>query len=212
MAPIIDINNADFVSLSHLTVANGQMGVHVRNGSTDFVADHLTLSNNFGNGLTVDSSSNATDLTHIHALNNSGHGISVSSAIDTLSSSSVHDNDGMGVLLSNAGTVRVEANEIYNNRGVGLSITGGLPDTPAVVGNEDLSLGLGNIIRDNTADGLVASGNVLISGNAVHGHSSNPGMFIRNGATAQWNVVHSNFNGIESGRDFFGDSPGKYHK
>src|SRR5262249_15624023 len=112
----------------------------------------------------------------------------------------IHDNvsygnQGDGLNVANAGVAKAEANSIYGNSGYGINLTNTNTISPAVIGNSDLTLGRGNRIHDNGPGGILASGNVLITGNAVFNHPTGTGIQLFNGTTAN-NVVHDNANGI----------------
>ncbi len=66
-----------------------------------------------------------------------------------------------------------------------------------VIGNANLTLGRGNVVRDNT-NGISARSNVRVVGNTAFNHSNGLGMDVRDGAVAISNVVFDNSIGIFS--------------
>ena len=192
----IELSDADFVTLAHLTLTGGNRGLWVHNGSTNFHGHHLTLTDNTFDGLYVDSDAAFTTLDHISAYNNDRYGIYVATPISSLSNSLVHHNVSYGMYLTGQDGIVIESSEIYNNYvGIFLSNTGANWGT---IGNTDLTLGLGNRIYDNAVFGVEARHNTLVVGNTVYGHTgvNSRGIYARYGAEARHNVVYGNYFGI----------------
>src|SRR5260370_14108027 len=53
-APIVEITGADFVTMAHLTMLRGQVGLEVHDDSTHFIGSYLTLHNNAQDALRVE--------------------------------------------------------------------------------------------------------------------------------------------------------------
>src|SRR5205823_2865526 len=127
--------------------------------------------------------------------NNGSSGIFLSNPGDVyIYDNTSYGNLGDGLKVVNAGLAKVEANSIYANSGYGINLTNAGTNSPAVIGNSDLTLGLGNRVHDNGRGGIIASGKVLIAGNTVFGQSGT-GIQLLDGTVAD-NVVHDNGIGI----------------
>src|SRR5205823_5595727 len=132
-------------------------------GSTNLSASFLNVHDNSQEGIRVESNSNVLDLgystlTHngFGGLYNRQSGIYIDGALGRLHHTTVTYSADRGIWLNNPGAARIEANSSAHNGGYGLAISNySLPT--AIVGNADLSLGLGNIIDDNGGAGIFAS-------------------------------------------------------
>ena len=192
----IELSDADFVTLAHLTLTGGNRGLWVHNSSTNFDGHHLTLTDNTYDGLLVESDAAFTTLDYISAYNNDRYGVYVATPISSLSNSLIHHNASYGIYLIGQTGVVIESSEIYNNH-TGIHITNSHA-TPAIIGNADLTLGLGNRIYNNTVRGIDAYYNTLIVGNTVYGHNGvgDIGIYVLYGAEVRHNVVYDNSFGI----------------
>ncbi|MEX2188872.1 MAG: right-handed parallel beta-helix repeat-containing protein [Pirellulales bacterium] len=215
----IDVNNADFVTISHLTLVGAPTGLWVRNGATDFRAVFVTTNGHVLDGLRIDTGSSAASLASIIAIDNGRYGINTQGPLGELVDSTIYGNRNTGVLLSASGSplvannlihsnrgdgitipgaegARIEANRIYGNLGQGLLLSAsGLLTT---IGHDDLSLGRGNIVYDNGQNGIYATGAVRVVGNTVYGHSANNQIGIYGAKEITSNVVFGNDIGIHS--------------
>ena len=198
VAPLIDLNDADFVTLRHLTIDDAEYGVLIRNSSTNNAASFLTLTNHALDGVRVETNSTAITLDHITSANNGRYGIFANNTASNISDNRVFSNGNTGILLSESGDATVEANEVFGNNGNGIQITNSLAATTVVIGHANLTLGRGNEVYNNTGSGIVASQNVQVVGNSVYGHVgvNDEGISLSSGASASRNVVHSNLGGI----------------
>jgi hypothetical protein len=193
IAPLIDLNDADFVTLRHLTLSNAQYGVLARNGSTELSASHLVLENHTADGLRIEAGSSAQILSHLTASGNGGAGVALAGSFIALTDSVIRNNAREGVWAASAANARIEANEISDNAYAGLVVQG----VGAVVGHGDLTLQRGNRVVGNLHDGIVAGSGVLVVGNVVSGHTGANRYGIQlNGAEALLNVVYGNAHGI----------------
>ncbi|MDP6634998.1 MAG: right-handed parallel beta-helix repeat-containing protein [Phycisphaerae bacterium] len=192
----IELYDADYVTLAHLTLTGGNRGLWVHNSSTNFDGRHLTLSDNTLDGLLVETDAEDTTLDYISAYDNDRYGIYVMTPIDSLSNSLVHDNANYGIYLTGQDGVVIESSEIYNNS-TGIYISNNLTNW-ATIGNEDLALGLGNKIYDNADTGVHAMHKTLVVGNTIYGHNgpNDKGVYARYGAEVRHNVVYDNSFGI----------------
>ena len=197
--PTIELNDADFMTLSYLTIDAGLHGLWVRNGSDNFVGHHLSISNATQDGLRFEPTTSGSTLDFITATANGGYGIYVSGPLNRLADSESGFNQNTGIHLISPGPVQLEANSVHDNLGSGIYLQQSDP-TAITVGNANLNLSRGNMVRDNAARGIDARGNVLVAGNTVNGHRSviSAGISLDFG-TAQQNVVWDNYLGIQGG-------------
>ncbi len=215
VAPIIELDDADFTTISYLTLDNGQYGIWAHNGSTNFASSHLTVSGNDLDGVRFETNSTVTSIDHLHALNNGRYGIFVSGEIGSLSDSSVHNNANNGVHLLQPRGVLVEANEVFANGGDGIYVENtALP--AATIGNANLALSRGNRVHDNSGSGIRggASGVMLVAGNTVYGHSgTNDVGIVLDGpsSSALRNVTYNNFDGISANSGALVNENRSYH-
>lgn len=218
-APLIDLNDADLMTIAHLTLADAGYGLLVHNGSVDLAASYLTIAGSTLDGVHLDTGSTATALDHLAVSDSSRYGIYVDGPLGALTNTTVtrsgaagamlsntggtlidnlqsSDNGADGLDLSSVGAAHVQRSQFATNRGHGLAISG----NGAIVGATDLSLGLGNIVHDNGQNGIDASGNVIVAGNTVFGQTAFGAAGINAGdpAVVTHNVVHHNSNGIIS--------------
>ncbi|HEV8292420.1 MAG TPA: right-handed parallel beta-helix repeat-containing protein, partial [Tepidisphaeraceae bacterium] len=201
VAPIIELDDADFTTINYLTLADGQYGIWGHNGSTNFASSHLTVSGNDLDGVRFETLSTVAGIDHLHAFANGRYGIYVSGEIASLSDSSIHNNANNGAHLLQPRGVIVEGNEVFANGGDGIYVdNNALP--AATIGNANLGLGRGNRVHDNSGSGIRGIfGSTVVVGNAVYGHSgTNDTGIIVDGASssASRNVVYNNFDGINA--------------
>jgi parallel beta-helix repeat protein len=200
---VIDVNNAQYVTLSNLTLADANYGLWVRNASSNISVTSMTVTANLQGGLRIESDSSANDtLTGIVADNNTGDGVYVGGAIVSITNSTSYSNTGDGFDLTNAGAVVLTDDSAYGNK-TGLYVTNSIGGTTTVIGNANLTLGLGNQFFNNSNYGIdVESGTVLVAGNTVYGQtaSGDAGIEVNSGGNSitTENVVYNNYDGIRS--------------
>jgi parallel beta-helix repeat protein len=220
---LIELNDADFVTIEHLSLRDADRGLYVHSGSDAFSASWITAWGHRQDGIRIETSSPFSTLSHLTAYDNSTYGIYVSGAIGTFSHGLAYNNGstgtsgiliagsvreftdnvaygnrGAGFILNQPGNSQILRNESYGN-GLGMSVfnTSGT----AWVGSLDLDAGDGNRIYDNSSNGLVVSGEgVHAVGNAVWGHRASgvAGITLNSGAQASYNLVYGNFHGIRA--------------
>jgi Ca2+-binding RTX toxin-like protein len=196
VAPLVVMDDADLMTLAHLTLSDSQIGLLLRNSSTEFDGLYLTLANNSLNGLRADTGSAIRSLQYITATDNRGAGISSTGRVDLIRNVTVLRNLGTGISLTNPGAVRLEGSTISNNR-LGIEVSNSASGTLATIGNTDLVASLGNVVSNNTIGGISASGNVAVAGNTIFGHTNSGAAGITtNGAGVSDNVVYTNYEGI----------------
>jgi parallel beta-helix repeat protein len=205
MVPVLQLDDASFTTLAHLTLAGSQMGLWAHDNSTNLTLSYLTANGMSSDGFDIEAGSNLATLSHLTATNNAGIGIDVKAPILDLDHSFASGNALSGIVLSNPGTPNVVANEASFNGGYGIEAINGTT-TPLIVGSTSLSANGsaategGNLVHDNVAGGIDADGDVQVAGNTVYNQSrpGAAGILLADGASAQDNVVHDNDTGILS--------------
>ncbi len=200
VADLIDLNNADFITLTDLEVRGGSHGIWARNNSTNLNISNVRTRLNSLEGLRIDTGSSAQNITGLSSLGNQSYGVYINGLLNTLSDSEMLSNRVGGLYLLNTGAASVIRNEVANNFGsnvVGIYVTNNLPGI-VVIGDTNLNSGNGNRVHDNSWYGIYALGNVTVAGNAVYGHlgGSNYGIVTDYYPYIVGNVVFNNGNGI----------------
>ena len=200
VAPVIELIDADYTTLSRLDLSNEQYGILARSSSVNLVADHLRLVGNSLDGIRIEDGSTATSLEHLQVENNGRYGIYVDGAVDLISHCMVQSNGDDGIYVNSTTPTVIQGSTVSNNAGRGIYLYHYGTGT-AVIGNADLSLELGNRVWNNGDDGIDANSHVLVVGNMVYGHDDGPydaGIKVSNGAEARQNVVYENYYGISA--------------
>ncbi len=215
---LIDLLDADFVTLDHLTLQGGVDGLLVHGGSDTFSASYLTASGQSGNAFDITTNSPTGVLDHLTAIGAAGEGLIfggtlqaithytgtgnqdglvVSGSIVSIADSTMSNNRnyGLNLTLSNPGITTIEGNTISgNSTGAYLyAYNGG----SIVFGNANLALGRGNNVFGNTSIGVWANTGSQVVGNSIHDNAGALGLKVMNGASAADNLVFGNFYGIE---------------
>ncbi|MEQ8494665.1 MAG: right-handed parallel beta-helix repeat-containing protein, partial [Gammaproteobacteria bacterium] len=218
--PLIEINDADDMLVSHLTLRDAAAGLLVHNGSDDFLAHDIVATGHAGNGIDITSVAPLSKFTGLEARENAGSGIVINGPIASLSDSIAAENAGDGVRLA-GGVDEVWRNIAVLNRGTGFVIqapgdaviqnnvalanerglvvenAGG---GSALVGSKSLAPLTANIIWQNTSSGAEVSGDVVFAGNTVAEQTafSAIGITARDGAVAMSNIVYGSGIGIDA--------------
>ncbi|MEX2185792.1 MAG: right-handed parallel beta-helix repeat-containing protein [Pirellulales bacterium] len=201
LAPVIELSDADFMTMTRLATDGGTYGLLIRNGSENFVGDRLTAAHASLDGLRIESTAAGSTLDRITSTANGRYGISVDGPIEHIFDGDIGFNQDAGIRVSYGAaatnTVRIEGNTVHDNRGSGIFTN---YSGPTVVGNEDLSAGRGNIVRDNAGYGIeVYNATALVLGNTVSGQRTAGRAGIYTAGTAAKNVVFDNYAGIDGG-------------
>ncbi|MHC4179202.1 MAG: right-handed parallel beta-helix repeat-containing protein, partial [Planctomycetota bacterium] len=194
---LVEVNDADFVTLQNLTLVEAQRGLWVHNGSTNFGASYLTAFDHTRDAMRIETSAQGSILDHLVAYDSGDSGLYIVGAIGGVTDSLAFDNTDYGIYLSNPGNAIVEANEVYGNQ-YGLRVNNTVSGTETVVGNADLSLGRGNLAYANSNHGIWISSRVTAVGNTAYGHRGADGDtgIIVGGGTARNNLAFDNYWGI----------------
>ncbi len=222
-SPVLELHDADFTTLRHFELFGGTMGVWAHSGTTHLVAGHLNIHDNAMEGLRFDPVRDAlgnrvdngpviSDLGHTSLVRNglSGglgrrSGLYVDGLVDRLHHVTVTHSGDRGMELIRPGAARVEGSRIAHNGGTGVFVdnTGFPAALKAVIGHDDLSQGLGNIIDDNQQYGIQALDGVRIVGNTVSNTRGvqnfgilGSGATAPNGVEVVWNAVYDNQHGV----------------
>ncbi|MGK7942832.1 MAG: right-handed parallel beta-helix repeat-containing protein, partial [Crocosphaera sp.] len=192
---LIELIDADFITLSNLTLRNAQRGLWVHSGSDNFDANYITAYGHTSDGISIETNSPFSNLDSLVSYNNNEDGIYLNGIIASLTNSIAYNNNEDGIYLN--GIIASLTNSIaYNNR-IGIYANNTDNNSRTIIGTEDLSLGNGNIVYNNRDTGIHAENNVLVTGNVSYGHqgSDDEGIYLKS-ASAVDNVVHNNNAGI----------------
>jgi parallel beta-helix repeat protein len=198
---LLELSDADFMTLSNLELIGSQRGLWVTGGSDNFSASSITARNQSLDAIDITPNNSAAHFAGLVAENAGRYGIVVTGPFASLSDGRVTNSLEAGIKLTGSGNARIEAMVSTGNR-VGLDVSNSTSGTRTVVGHTDLSLGRGNQIANNTVSGIVANQRVQVVGNVVHGHRgsiSGTGISLAGTAgvaEAARNVVFDNWNGI----------------
>src|SRR5262249_49159493 len=101
---LIDINQGDFTTFTHLTLAGGtQYGAMIRNNSTNNVLTYITKSGATADGINVDNTSTPLTLNHLDVSGNGANGLNIQGVFGGVSDSRVYNNLQTGILVINTG-------------------------------------------------------------------------------------------------------------
>ena len=222
---LIDVLDADFVTINDLKLVGGTVGLDVHGGSDDFSASYLTATGQSADGFDIATNSPNGVLDHLTADDESGvglrfsgtlkeitylnasrdaEGLVVTGSVGEISFDTLIGNRGWGLDLTLTGASVIQENTITGNGGGGALIEG----DDILFGDANLSAGLGNVVTGNGNIGVYANGNIDVVGNIVTGNIAATGIFLRNaGARAENNYVGGNETGIddESGTTLTGN-------
>ncbi|HEY9108125.1 MAG TPA: right-handed parallel beta-helix repeat-containing protein, partial [Roseateles sp.] len=211
---LIELIDADLMTVRNLTLENAKAGLVVRGDSEGFNAANLTASGHAGDGIRIAGTNNDADyaglrafdnggagivitggfrkLTHASSWHNGLQGIDVSGTFTEASDNAAWDNGDWGLRFSNAGSAKIQRNTAHDNR-YGLSTAAGAPGGQTLVGDTDLAKANGNRVWANRDGGITANG-AVVAGNVVSGSMGN----------GAWGVTASNalvLNNVVSGSD-----------
>ncbi|WP_182865929.1 right-handed parallel beta-helix repeat-containing protein [Rhodopirellula sp. JC639] len=217
VAPLVELIDADFVTISDFRLNDAQYGLFASDGTTSLTAERLEVSGHDVDGIYL-GSGHAQRLAQITAADNGRFGIYSQGTVGELVAADVfdnasdgvqiignvglvdhslfYDNGGNGLNLGQAGAVTITSSAAYRNDEHGL-FAYGLVDG-AVIGNSNLSSSAGNKFYENAGDGVYVSGLALIAGNVAYGNASGAGIRNTSGGTVRNNVSFGNLVGIDS--------------
>lgn len=195
-ATTIHLIGSDDVNLNNLQLTGADTGLHVSDDSDLLEANSLRIFNHAHDGVLIEGNSDQANLVNLTVLANGRHGVFVDSLLTSLTNSEIYDNDGIGAALRNVGGVRVQTNRIHDNlRGIDI-INPTFGFGLASVGENGPGLNnLGNVVNNNTTDGIYAAGLVSVNGNTSYGNGTT-GIRLSDNASASLNVVRQNQTGI----------------
>ncbi|MCW5626108.1 MAG: right-handed parallel beta-helix repeat-containing protein, partial [Burkholderiales bacterium] len=210
---LIELNDADFVTIEHLTLVDAHRGLYVHSGSESFAARHIRATGHAADGISIQSATPFADFSHLVATGNGAWGIAIAGPIRSLSHSvasgnangiyvgggvaSITDNSttgngNFGLQIVNPGESVIRRNTSSGNR-IGMNISNG--SGIALIGDDDLAAANGNRVYGNIANGIEAGGSVRVVGNSAWGNGG-AGIAAGGGAVIRSNVVWGNVTGI----------------
>ncbi|NQT20746.1 MAG: right-handed parallel beta-helix repeat-containing protein, partial [Planctomycetes bacterium] len=202
----VELINADDVTLDHLVIIGAHTGVYATytSDSDDLVISNCDLYDHYYYGVRLDTSNDNAIF-----LDNTLHGLPSGSSIGIYSRGDGayvgagddmggdvggvvgNEVDGFGTGIHVSGEGSTVRNATAYNNNIGIHLENG-------TGSLQWSAALDNVARDNTQKGIEISGNVMASGNTVHGQngSGDTGIVASSGATVMDNTVYDNYTGI----------------
>ena len=218
---LIELNDADGVTVAHLTLRDAQRGLFAHNGSDNVAAHDIVAFGHALDGVRVTTNGPTSDFASLNAHDNGAYGVVLDGTIRSLSDSKVQnnasggifihgpvakvtsniaaDNGGFGFEIRNPGSALIQGNlSARNLRGMLVdNSTGG---AATLVGAKDLAPGTANLVFLNDEAGVQAVGNVVVAGNTVAGQTGALaiGLSLHDGASGVSNVVFRNQTGIEA--------------
>src|SRR5206468_11556329 len=89
VAPLLDVNAADFMTVSNVTLTGGQYGLYAHNQSTHLTARNVTANANSLDGIRIEGGSDGAALEGATTLGNGRFGVYSSGPIDHLTGTTV---------------------------------------------------------------------------------------------------------------------------
>nr|WP_161501480.1 right-handed parallel beta-helix repeat-containing protein [Rhodopirellula sp. SM50] len=154
---LIQLNDADFVTISGLDLVDAGRGIWAGGGTTNFVGSDLLLTGHRHEGLRFESGSSATRLEDIVAIDNGADGIFVGSGVGSLENVTARDNDGNGLTV--AGIVSATDLTVLDNRGYGIYASSYIRDLADSVISGNSSDGIWTREMSGVFSDLVVQGN-----------------------------------------------------
>ncbi|RLA51269.1 MAG: hypothetical protein DRQ65_08095, partial [Gammaproteobacteria bacterium] len=207
---IIEIDNADFVSISNLEITGGVWGIWGHNTADNLTFDNIRV-DAVNRGVYLDASDNTT-ISNSTFINNAQEGVYLFGGSTALLSGNTFESNLTGLRTTGTDVTVVDSaaslndkgfwivgnnailqrNEAFDNidEGFVVSSSGGL------IGDSDLSQENGNLAHGNFV-GMVTT-NVTVAGNVIFDNAED-GLRLDNG-TAINNVIYGNMRGIDATR------------
>ena len=216
---IIDVNDANFVTIKNIGLSYGLYGLWSLGGSQNLTLSNVTAFQAAQDGVRIESNSSASSLDHINSTGNGHDGIFIGGTSATLSSITASSNAGDGIYINgnftsltnstadsngadgydfpNAGAAVITNDEAHGDQ-LGIYVNNPTQSTTTMVGNTNLAAGQGNIFHDNLSKGIEVGIGVTVAGNTVYGQSTSGGIGIQidNACIVTNNVVWGNAIGI----------------
>ncbi|MFI5378942.1 MAG: right-handed parallel beta-helix repeat-containing protein, partial [Tepidisphaerales bacterium] len=187
---VFDIQGATGVTLDHLTLVGGDIGVNLADnaGATGFTLSNSEVYGSATDGIYIGAANNgaliAGDRVHDIANGYAPTGIDVRQAQATISNNTIYNNTSYNVYVSNGNNTTISGNTVYN------SSTGIYADTSTISGN---------IAYNNLSAGIVAGSGAVVTGNTTYNNTGSgyPQAGIQvYGGTLQGNISYGNVYGI----------------
>ncbi|HEY8431821.1 MAG TPA: right-handed parallel beta-helix repeat-containing protein, partial [Sandaracinaceae bacterium] len=218
---LIELDDADAMTIEHLTLRDAGRGLYAHNGSDETSARAITAFGHALDGIRIETDSPAGSFTELVSRNNDAYGIYLAGALGSLERSAALQNAGGGIFVDgpigsiadnaaagntgygfeirDPGAATIQGNAAFGNTR-GMLVENAAAGSPALVGSTTLGPGTANRLWENAAAGLIARGNVTVAGNTVVDQTGATavGIRIEAGATAQFNVGRGNGTGIEA--------------
>ncbi len=159
---LIQLDDADLVTINHLSLSGGFHGLHVTNDSTGIVATHLVASGHTDDGIRIDKGSLLAIGDNLTVSDNGGHGLVSENSIGTLTNAIANGNTRSGITVGGVFNM-IEDAQVMNNGESGLVSTG----TATLVSRVEASANGEDGIRVQGADTHIQAN--IVSGNQRYG-------------------------------------------
>ena len=194
---VVELQNADNVTLDHLRITGGYQGIYASNTSD---SDHVTVSNsviygNYDRGVWLDTGNDFATITANEVYGIPGgtnvddqyRGIYLAGTDGVVSNNLVHDGYYEGIFVNGLRN-QVTGNQVYRfSTGISAYYGGSGADRIIVSGN---------IAHDNTSTGIYGYQYVLITGNTVY--ANNSAGISGDNIEVRGNTAYANYNGISA--------------
>ncbi|MEL6265107.1 MAG: LamG-like jellyroll fold domain-containing protein, partial [Pseudomonadota bacterium] len=216
-AALIELDNADFITIRNLTLDGGQRAIWAFNGSDSLNISDIVAVMQTGTAFGIASDSPFGAFERLTATASGGRGFFFDGAFDLISNLTATDTGDDGVFLTGSvnlfeestitnpgdegleldlnATSLFEANLITGASGAGVIVDGNTT-SGTVFGSTDFTRG--NRVQNSGSNGIDANGALLVIGNVVFGSMANGtyGIISERNAETRSNVVYNSRNGI----------------
>ncbi|MFN8742342.1 MAG: right-handed parallel beta-helix repeat-containing protein, partial [Pirellula sp.] len=203
VAPIVTLDNADFVRIAGLHLHHGDIGLWVTGDSTESMIEEIAVTDNTKHGILIDGGSINARLSEIVASRNGQHGVWSVVDIRSLKNSTATNNQGYGFNLQvrseEAGSVSDLS--LTNNLQGGMYVLG-MAHLERIQSSQNplgiLFYGSGSISQskiEQNGGGIVASGQISIEQNLID-QNSDYGLLAGSQVVVQANVITGNRTGV----------------
>ena len=160
---LILLDDADLMTIRHLSLTGGRYGLHANNDSTALVAEHLVITGSDQHGVRIEGASNFTTLSDITVSNvTQFDGVRIiGGAGGTIANLTSSDNRYGLNATSSVATLDINGAHLFSNRTAGLNQDGSTAGTWV-----DL------VVHDNP-DGVEVAGTITIDNAEIRDHTGN---------------------------------------
>ena len=217
IAPVLELDNADLMTLSHLTVEGGSYGLLVRHQSTGFRGTDLSFAHHALDGVRLDSGSAAVELSGVRSVGNGGDAFHLEGVVTLLTGAEARASGGRGVFIRTDAAALIVNTKALQNGSDGILAQGPVTVRRSVAAENRRQGDEGGAAAGlRLSDGGAAEVNVvfgndlgifahdsLARANRVYGNAG-PGIQATGQAVISGNVVYTNQSGLLLDGNFLG--------